>query len=162
VVAIPPGAATGVQVLLVRQGAQTLARLPMVPGLTAELQLSLADDRQRLEIETALLAVKDALIDLAARRQALAARIKLAKKAGDADAARLTPKLRALASVEPQSAQLDQAEKEIKGADPRTQALLQPKLDALRKLTQNLAAQSPTALLDEPKPAESKPADAKK
>jgi hypothetical protein len=160
-VTIPPGAAT-VQVLLVRQGSQTLARLPIVPGLVTEIQLALADDRQRLEIETALLEVEDGLIDMAARRQALAARIKLAKKAGDADATKLTPKLRALASVEPQSAQLDQVEKSLKAADPRTQSLLQPKLDALRKLAQNLGAQSPTALLDEPKPAEPKPDEAKK
>jgi len=160
VVTIPPGAAA-MQVLLVRQGSQTLARLPIVPGLAAEVQVVLADDRQRLEIETALMEVEDALIDMAARRQALAARIKLAKKAGDANAAKLTPKLRALASVEPQSAQLDQAEQALKAADPRTQALLAPKLDALRKLAKDLTAQSPTALLDEPKPAESKPDDAK-
>jgi hypothetical protein len=162
VVTIPPGAAGAVQVLLVRQGSQTLARLPIVPGLNAEVQLALAADRQQLEIETALLEVEDALIDMAARRQALAARISLAKKTGDADAAKLTPKLRALASVELQSAQLDQAEKSLKAANPRTQALLQSKLDALHKLAKDLTAQSPTALLDGPKPAESKPDDAKK
>jgi len=161
IVTVPPGA-TAVRMLLVRQGTQTLARVPVVPGLTAEVQLALADDRQRLEIETALLEAQDGLVDLAARRQALAARIKLAKKAGDADAAKLTPKLRALTSVEPQSAQLDQVEKALKAADPRTQALLQPKLDALKKLATDLAAQSPTALLDEPKSAEAKPVEAKK
>ena len=78
------------RILDVRQGSQTLARVPVVPGLVAELQLPLPDGRQLLEIETALLEAQDGLIDLAARRQALAARIKLAKKAGQDEAAKLT------------------------------------------------------------------------
>jgi len=160
VVSVPPGSTT-VRILHVRQGSQTLARLPIVPGLAPEVHLALADDRQRLAIETVLLEAEDALIDLAARRQALAARIKLAKKAGDGSADKLLPKLRALSSVQQPSTLLDQAEQALKGTDARTQALLQPRLAALQKLAQELAAQSPTALLDEPKPAEAKPAEAK-
>ena len=160
VVVIPPGA-TAMRLLDIRQGSQTLARLPIVPGMSAEVKLALDDDRQRLTIETPLAQAEDALVDLAARRQALAARIKLAKKAGDASADALLPKLRALASVDSQQALVDQADKAIQAADPSSKALLQPKLDALKKLAQNLAAQSPTSLLDEPKPAEPKPAEAK-
>ncbi|MCI0356951.1 MAG: hypothetical protein L0211_00505 [Planctomycetaceae bacterium] len=161
VVSVPPGSTT-VRIVQVRQGTQTLARLPIVPGLAAQVQLALPDDRQRLAIDNVLMEAEDALIDLAARRQALAARIKLAKKSGDAGAERLTPKLRALASVQEPAALLDQAEQAIKGADARTQALLQPKLAALQKLAQDLAGQSPSALLDEPKPAQASPAEAKK
>ena len=122
VIVVPPGAAT-LRLLDIRQGSQSLARVPIVPGLAAEVRLALADDRQRLAIETALQEAEDALIDLAARRQALAARIKLAKKAGDAGADRLLPKLRGLASVESQQALISQAEKALAAADPRAQAL---------------------------------------
>jgi hypothetical protein len=154
IVTIPPGS-TVARMLVVRQGGLALARVPVIPGLAAEVVLPLADDRQRLAIDTSLSAVQDELSDLAARRQALAARIKLAKKAGDNDAAnKLTPKLRSLASVEPLTAQLDQIDKTLKASNARTQSLLQPKLDALRKLAKDLATQAPTSLLDEPKPPE--------
>lgn len=160
VVVVPPGSAA-MRMLDIRQGAQTLARVPIVPGLDAEIRLALADNRERLAIEAALTEAEDALVDLAARRQALAARIKLARKAGEANADALLPKLKALAGVESQQAPLSRAEKAIQSADPAAQALLQPKLEALRKVAQSLASQSPTALLDEPKPAEAKPAEAK-
>ncbi len=160
VVVVPPAAAT-VRILDIRQGSQTLARVPVVPGLTAAVQLALSDDRQRLEIETALAEAEDALIDLAARRQALAARIKLARKAGEASDDALLQKLRALASVEAQQVLLDQASKAVQAADPAARTLLEPKLGALKRLAQNVAAQSPTSLLDEPKPAEVKAAEPK-
>ncbi len=160
VVVVPPGSAA-MRMLDIRQGAQTLARVPIVPGLDTEVQLALTDNRERLAIEAVLTEAEDALVDLAARRQALASRIKLARKANAASADVLLPKLRALASVESQQALLSRAEKAIQAADPAAAALLQPRLDALKKLAQNLASQSPTALLDEPKPAEAKPAEAK-
>jgi hypothetical protein len=156
VVFVPPGA-TAVRMLDIRQGSQTLARVPIVPGLATEVQLALADNRERLEIDAALAEAEDSLVDLAARRQALAARIKLGRKSGDAAVDGLLPKLRALANVEPQQSLVNKAEKLISSADASTQSALQPRLEALKKTTQSLATQSPTSLLEEPKPAATNP-----
>jgi hypothetical protein len=159
-IAVPPGAA-GVRMLDIRQGSQSLARVPIVPGIVPELRLSLADQRSRLALETLLAEAEDALVDLAARRQALAARIRLAKKAGEASADALLPKLRALASVETQQALIGRAEKAIQAADAAIQAQFQPRLDALKKVAQTLAAQSPTSLVDVPKTTDPMPVDPK-
>jgi hypothetical protein len=152
VVEIPPAkvpAAGPVRIVLVRRGASQLARLPIVPGLEPELQLVLPDDRQRLAIDTLLDEAEDGLVDLAARRQALAARIRLARQANESELAdQLMPQLRALTSAEPATALFSQADKLLAASDAQTQTLLKPRLDELRKLAQDLAAQSPQSLLD--------------
>jgi hypothetical protein len=151
-VEIPPAkdpAAGPVQMLLIRRGASQLARLPIVPGLERELKLVLPDDRQRLAIDTLLDEAEDGLVDLAARRQALAARIKLARQANESELAdKLLQQLRALTSAESVTALFSQADKLLAASDPQTQTLVKPRLDGLRKLAQELAAESPQSLLD--------------
>ena len=159
-IAVPPGP-TSVRMLDLRQGSQPLARVPIVPGLASKVRISLTDQRSRLALETMLAEAEDSLVDLAARRQTLAARIKLARNSGEAGADALLPKLRALANIEAPQALIDRAEKAIQASEPATQAQLQARLNALKKTAQVLAAQSPTSLVEGSPPADTKPAEPK-
>jgi hypothetical protein len=67
-----------VQVLYVRNGQQLLGKLPVVPGEQPLLVASLRNDDLRLEAEGFLLGVQDSLVDLVARRELLASRIRRA------------------------------------------------------------------------------------
>jgi hypothetical protein len=138
-VSVPAGAAI-VQMLLIRQGERPLARVPIVAGLVDELSLALADDSQRVEIEQSLAEVNDELLDLAARREALVARGKLAKAADDTAALdKLKSQLGALPDASAIATRLEQAAAALKAADAGTQSALQPQIDALKKALDLLA-----------------------
>ena len=156
-VIIPAGSAP-VRMLQIRQGEIVLARVPLIPGLAEELTLALPDDRQRIAVELSLAEIEDEVLDLAARREALITRAKAALNAGEISAAaKLKDQLTALPGPESLSSRLDQAAKALKSASPPTQAALQPRLDALRKALEQLAADKPLDRLAEPKDGEAKP-----
>ena len=67
---------TPIQILYVRSGRQLLGKLPIVPGDRAELVAPLRNDDVRLETEGFLLGIQESLVDLVARREALAGRIR--------------------------------------------------------------------------------------
>lgn len=66
-----------IRLIYVRHGQQMLARVPIVPGLVAEQPLSLTDDDPRLLAESYFVAMQNTVMDLIARREVLAARIRL-------------------------------------------------------------------------------------
>src|SRR5205085_10553624 len=106
VVAVPPSL-KAVRTLLIRHGEEVLARLPLVPGLTEEITISLADDQPRLAVESALSRIQDDLVDLVARREVLSSRIKAATAASNTAAAdKLKGQLSKLPSVDPLLAEL--------------------------------------------------------
>jgi hypothetical protein len=72
---VPP-ADNPLRILLVKHGDQWLARLPLVPGLEPQVSLAVAHDEYRIERESVLSAVRDAVIDLAARRETLVIQLK--------------------------------------------------------------------------------------
>jgi hypothetical protein len=148
IVAVPPGRET-LRLLFVRRGDEILARLPLVPGLAGEISLALPDSGGRLEIEIALLEVEDGLVDLAARREALAARVRTAFARNEAEPAiKLVQQLRDLAGPEGLVARLDQAQQALGNADRQTQQRWQGKLADLRKLAGQLAADKPVERLE--------------
>ncbi|HUE71368.1 MAG TPA: hypothetical protein VMP01_10830 [Pirellulaceae bacterium] len=132
-VLIPPGPST-VRTIVVRQGDEVLARLPLVPGLTSELTLPVSYDRRLIELEAVLAQLADDLIDAAARRAVLAARLAAAEAAGHSDAvATLKQQLTAAASVETFLSRLDRLQQSVQSASPATRRRLEPKLTELRK-----------------------------
>lgn len=62
--------------LFVKSGQQLLAKLPIVPGASRMAQAAVRNDERRLEAEGFLLGVQDSLLDLVARREVMAARIR--------------------------------------------------------------------------------------
>ena len=64
------------RVLLVRNGAQLLARLPLAPGFEAEAVATTIEDDTRLEAEGFITALQGRILDLEARREILKSRIR--------------------------------------------------------------------------------------
>ena len=67
---VPPGA-TRVRMVVLKNGGQLLAKLPVVPGLQPVLEIPLPNDDPRLRAEAALTALRESLIDVIARRSLL-------------------------------------------------------------------------------------------
>ncbi|NQU20988.1 MAG: hypothetical protein HQ567_06860 [Candidatus Nealsonbacteria bacterium] len=86
-VSIPPGDGV-LRVLLVRHGGAPLARLPVVPGLEAELTVQIPDDDQRLEVEGFVTGLQEELVDLVIRREVLMARARARLESGRLDEAK--------------------------------------------------------------------------
>lgn len=126
-ISIPPGPGT-LRLLVVKNGAELLARLPIVPGLQPELTARLADDAPRLAAEAFLLGLQERLIDVVVRRQVLAARIKLRVQEGKFDdAARLMDQLRRLEGQQQFLLALDSQQRKQVSHD----ALVQRKIDRM-------------------------------
>jgi len=131
---VPP-ADHPLRILLVKNGGQLLARLPIVPGLMPEVTASITNDDQRLEFEGFVIGLQERLIDLVTRREVLLtwgrARLK-AKKLSEAD--ELINQLQDLQSRAEFGRILATQRKRVLAADP----LVQRKIDALFDDTQEL------------------------
>ncbi len=68
---------TPLRILYLKNGAQLLARLPMVPGLDPKLIASVPDDAPRLQAEGFIKGIQGQLMDLEAQREILKARFML-------------------------------------------------------------------------------------
>lgn len=87
---VVPPAEQPLRIVYAKSGDRILARLPIAPGLHANVTAIVPDDSFRLEAEGAVAAFQSRLMDLIARRQALAVRIrKKVEQAQQAEAKRL-------------------------------------------------------------------------
>ncbi|MCB9873738.1 MAG: hypothetical protein H6821_06120 [Planctomycetaceae bacterium] len=68
---------TALRIIYLKNGAQLLARLPMVPGLYPNLLASVPDDAPRLQAEGFVKGIQGQLMDLEAQREILKARFML-------------------------------------------------------------------------------------
>ncbi len=145
IVVVPPSL-KAVRTLLIRHGDEVLARLPLVPGLAEEITISLADDQPRLAVESALSRIQDDLVDLVARREVLASRIKAAAAAGNTAAAdKLKEQLRNLPSVDLLLAELGKQQQSAEALEgPARQKMLQ-RLADIRKLAEKLKSENPAS-----------------
>jgi beta-phosphoglucomutase-like phosphatase (HAD superfamily) len=113
------------------------------------LTVPLAESGGRLEIEIALLEVEDGLVDLAARREALATRIRAAVANNEAEPAiKLVGQLRAMPGADALLARLEQAQQALVSADRSTQQRFGAKLADLRKLAEQLNSERPVEKLE--------------
>jgi len=84
---IPPAAA-GVRILLIKNGGEVLARLPIVPGLEESLVAAVPDDDQRLEVEGYITGFQERFVDVVAMRSVLITRFRSRLEAGKFDEAK--------------------------------------------------------------------------
>ncbi|MDX1946248.1 MAG: hypothetical protein SFU86_12685 [Pirellulaceae bacterium] len=148
IVAIPSGT-EGVRIVVLRQGDEILARVPIAPGLASELTLPLPDASQRLAVETALAEIADGLVDLAARREALAARVRIAVAKSDVEPAlKLVQQLRDLPAADPWLTRLDQAQPLLAAVDAASRKRLEGRIADLRQLAETLIADKPVERLE--------------
>ena len=117
-----PRTSGGLQMLFVKNGRQLLARLPVVPGQAEELVASLADDEGRLQAEGFVMALQSRAIDLVARRQIIAARLRARLKEGKIEEAQaLLEDFRKLETRIDLSRALDEARQGLVASDRLTQ-----------------------------------------
>jgi hypothetical protein len=135
------------QILLVKHGDEWLARLPMVAGLEPQLTVALAHDGSRVALQECLAGVRDAALDLAARRAMLAGRLQARMAAGQlAEAEQLLKELRQLPSAQEMIAA---RVRELKKGLP-SDAEFQGKIDAaLGQMQRVLAAQLDAKAIDQ-------------
>jgi hypothetical protein len=74
-VSVGPGN-TAVQLLFIKSSGELLARVPMVPGFAAAIDVPLPDDDLRLQAAARLAALREDLVDLVARRNIFIARVR--------------------------------------------------------------------------------------
>ncbi len=133
--AIAP-AAGGLRILLVKNGGELLARLPLVPGVSHSLTAVIADDDRRLEVEGVITGLQERFVDLLARRQVLAARVRarIDKEKWD-EAKTLLDELRKL-DARPHYEELKQRRRTLISDDP----LVQRKVNKLFDDTQQVVS----------------------
>lgn len=126
------------RILLVRNGNEALARLPIVPGLEPELTAVVPNDDHRLEAEGVITGLREEMVDLVTRRAVLITRTRARIKAGKFDeATELIELLRDLPDGPQFARTLKAQKKEIHSSDPAVQA----KIDAMFADTQKLLQQ---------------------
>lgn len=133
-ISVPP-AASPLRILLVRSGRETLARLPVVPGLLPELVAEVANDDRRLEVEGLITGLQEEMVDLVTRREVLFARARARIEAGEfGEAEELLRQLRALPTSAEFALILSAEQRKLHSEDPAAQA----KIDAMFQDTQKL------------------------
>ena len=123
------------ELLLVRNGSQLLARLPMVAGQDERLVADLMDDDGRLQAEGAVAAMHSRALDLVARREILASRFRSRLKEGNFDEAQvLLDQFRRLESRADLSRSFDEMQKAVTATDRLTQQRIGKLFDDARRL----------------------------
>ena len=123
------------RLLYVKNGEVVLARLPTVVGLTPLATADLTPDDIRLRGEAYIRGVQNAIIDLVALRQLLAARIRLRLEKGQLDEAQqLLDALREQPTYETIARDMSKKQSEIQSSNPYEQR----KLDGMFATTREL------------------------
>jgi hypothetical protein len=123
------------ELLLIRNGAQLLARLPIVAGQDERLAADLMDDDGRLQAEGAVAALHSRALDLVARREILASRFRSRLKEEKYDDAQvMLDQFRRLESRADLSRSFDEMQKAVSASDRLTQQRIQKLFDDARRL----------------------------
>jgi hypothetical protein len=133
-VLVPP-AESPLRVLVVKNGAEFLARLPVVPGMQPELVAEIRNDDERLQAEGFIRGLQEELIDLVTRREVLVAQIRQRIEDKKFDEARdLIDELRNLEDRDDFGLYLQNEQEKVFSAD----ALAQAKIDQMFRKTREL------------------------
>jgi hypothetical protein len=154
-----PGGDGTLETLIVKSGKQLLARLPVVPGYEETMTANIVDDDGRLAAEGLVSALSSRVLDLVARREILASRIRARIKDGKIDEAqKLLTDFRRLETRSDLNRDLDRYRQQVSTSDKLTQSridrlfadaqrllLLKPLSDDLvAQLTREVAAAPPS------------------
>ncbi|MDZ4848763.1 MAG: hypothetical protein SGI77_05680 [Pirellulaceae bacterium] len=124
----------------VKHGNTLLARLPVVTGLSEVEIAALPDDRRRLESEAFIKGVQSEILDIVARRQILATRIKQrVQENKKAEAGSLLKELQEEKTYESMSKQLDMIQGRILASDrEKIPSVSQKRIDQMFNLTRQM------------------------
>jgi hypothetical protein len=133
-IVVGPAAET-LRVLLVKNGTEVLARLPLVPGYSDEARAPLADDDERLAVEGFIIGLQQSLVDTIVRREVLLLRIrKRIEQKQMEEARKLLAELRQLETRERFTAALVERRKSITTTDPRARKEINQLFNDTQKL----------------------------
>lgn len=122
-------------VLIVKNGNQLLARLPLVPGYQAEAIATTIEDDARLEAEGFVQSFQGRIMDLVARREILASRMrKRIEEKKFEDAAKLLEEFRTLENRADLKKTIDIQQQAITSKDKLTQARIDKLIGNANKL----------------------------
>ncbi len=123
------------RLIYVKNGRFLLARLPLIPGLDQTTLADLTSDDQRLEIEAFVRGIEANVMDIVARRQIMASRIRrrLASGKGD-EAQKLMEELIQLPGKDKLEQSIATRKNAVKSRDPREQRRITAMLDGVRIL----------------------------
>ncbi len=108
------------RLLLIMNGSQPLAKLPIVPGLVAQLTATVPDDQRRLEVEGFVAGLQESMVDLVVRREVLVALAQKQIEAGNVEGAqKLIDQLRELPTRQQFAFRVQQEEQRTAGDAPR-------------------------------------------
>lgn len=126
------------RILYVKSGTRLLARLPMVPGLEPLQTAPMFDDDIRLGAEGSISSLQNNFLDLVARRQVLATRIRLSIEERDfAEAERLIEELRGLATRIEFTQFLNEETRNLASDNQREQQNIDELINDIRRLLVN-------------------------
>jgi hypothetical protein len=112
----------GVRVLMIKSGDTIIARLPILPGMLADMTARIPDDERRLQVEGYITGFQEEFVDMIARRQVLVARIRSRIKSGKKEEAeKLIDQLRQMTAQQDFGDNLQAARQRLVSADKRTQ-----------------------------------------
>ena len=119
----PDASGHAIRMLLVRNGSELLAHLPVVPGVEPELLGELPNDDQRLKAEGFITGLQEQMVDVTTRREVLFARARLRIESGKFDEAQqFLEEVRQLPTAHDLSLKLDAPRNRVRTGDSRMQA----------------------------------------
>jgi hypothetical protein len=123
------------QILYVRSGSRSLARLPVVAGFFPELTAAMYNDSVRRRAEGIMRGLETEFMIVVAKRELLATRIRMRLTKGDLpNAEKLFRELRDLPTMDEFQAKIDSQERSLTTDDSREQAKIELMFNQLRKL----------------------------
>jgi hypothetical protein len=151
VVNVPPDEAHPLRILIVKNGGEPVARLPVLAGWEPSLRALVTNDEQRLRVEGFITGLQERAVDTVARRELLMARIQARLSAGQVPQAEtLFQQLKALPSLGAFQQELQIFERSVQTNDPRLKRKIDKLLADTRKVLEtHLAEQRVTNLASE-------------
>jgi hypothetical protein len=147
---VPP-AGEPIRTLYIKHGVQRLARLPVMPGVEAELTAVLPEDDVRLEAEGAVVSLQRSYLDAVTRREVLA--VKIRKQIKDREFTQAEESIRQLRSFATRgdfTNRLDLRRRDFLTSDSRTQSRIDLMFaDAREMMNQHLDPSLPEVLTQE-------------
>jgi hypothetical protein len=145
-VQVPPADEHPLRLLIIKNGDEPVAKLPVLAGWEPSLRALVTNDEQRLRVEGFITGLQERAVDTVARRELLLARVRLRLQAGrvpDADA--LFERVKALPTLTEFQQELQAFERTVQTNDPRLRRKIDKLLTDTRQVLEKHLAEKPVS-----------------
>jgi len=141
---IPPSDEHPLRVLLVKNGGEPVARLPVLPGWEPSLKALVNNDEQRLRVEGFIIGLQERVVDTVARRELLLARSRARLRSGQVqEADKFLQQAKALPTLNQFQQELQVFERTVQTNDPRLKRKIDKLLADTRQVLDKHLAEGP-------------------